>query len=493
MNMKKRLMVTGLSAAMMLSALAPAASVAADDMTTVSLYIPILATYTEDAIAEVETAMNEYLAENYGIQVDLHYTEFGNHTNVVNLAMTTDELDIACFFSDSLSSYVKNGQLLDITDYFENATGDIKDTFTDVEISSCTYEGRLWAFPRKYQYGGNGAVVMNAEIVEELGIDPQSVTNMDSLGEVLYQVHEAHPEIYALVPQSAADMTWARPFEQDVANTNFLALEKNTGSTQLSSIFELEQYQKFCSYMSQWYQDGLIMSDAVSNTMEGTTLITAGNAFACIHNGDIDPLEKLYPGTVVSPVLEEEWAQPYAGGADIGNLKYGISANSAHQEEAFTLLQAIYTDADLITLLMYGIEGEHWVYNADGRADYPEGMTAENEPYGGIVASATYPNYVLAPVKATSLVDDYVTAIDEWDASVKVSPIFGFSFDVTEHTDFMTAYENLEQKYLNPTFTGTVSLEEMLPTIQSELDAIGYYEVLEEAQAQFDAFLAEQQ
>ena len=38
-------------------------------------------------------------------------------------------------------------------------------------------------------------------------------------------------------------------------------------------------------------------------------------------------------------------------------------------------------------LLSYGIEGKHYVINEDGCADYPEGMTAENEPYGGFAGS----------------------------------------------------------------------------------------------------------
>ena len=54
--------------------------------------------------------------------------------------------------------------------------------------------------------------MLNKEIVEEMGIDPASITDMDSLGEVLYKVHEAHPEIYALVPQSMNDMTWNSPW-----------------------------------------------------------------------------------------------------------------------------------------------------------------------------------------------------------------------------------------------------------------------------------------
>lgn len=96
--MKKKFLAAALSAALAMGTLT--VPVAADDMVTVSLYIPSLATYSEEAIAETEEVMNEYLAENYGIQVDLQYIEIGNFEQSINLAMTTDELDVTCYFNE---------------------------------------------------------------------------------------------------------------------------------------------------------------------------------------------------------------------------------------------------------------------------------------------------------------------------------------------------------------------------------------------------------
>lgn len=459
------------------------------DMVTLSLYIPTLATYTNDAITDVQNAINEHLAATYGIQVKLVYTEIGNFEKTINLAMTTNELDVTCYFTGNgqLSNYVNNGQLRDITDYFNNASDELKSSFTEAEITASSMNGRMYGLVRKYQYGGQEVAVLNKDIVEEMGIDPAAITDMDSLGEVLYKVHEAHPEIYALVPQSMNDMTWCKPWIEGIGLTSF-AYTNDIDSNEIQSIFELDSFREFCGYTNQWYKDGLIMADAISNTQEGSSMVTAGAAFATLHNADIDSLDTVYPNTVVSSVLIEPKAVP----TDIGNLQYGISTNSAHPEEAFTLLSALYTDARLHTLLSYGIEGEHYVINEDGRADYPDGMTAETEPYGGFAATATYPNYLLNPLKATALVDDYKTAVDDWNNNMKVSKTFGYYFDTTEYGDFITAYKNLEEKYLHSIKTGSVALDDVLPTIQSELEAIGYYDVIAKMQEELDAYLAQQ-
>ncbi len=460
---------------------------AGGDMVTLSLYIPTLANYSEDAIADVQAAINEHLAENYGIQTKLVYIEIGNFEKNINLAMTTDELDVTCYFTGNgqLPNYVNNGQLLDITDYFNNASDELKNTFTQTEIDASSMNGRMYGLVRKYQYGGGEVVVMNKDIVEEMGIDPASITDMDSLGEVLYKVHEAHPEIHAMVPQSSADMTWCKPWVEGIGLSSF-AFTDNIDSTEICSVFESDSYREFSSYTNKWYKDGLIMSDAISNTIEGSDMVTSGAAFCCLHNADIDPLDRIYPNTVTTGWLIEPKAIP----TDVGNLQYGISVNSAHPDEAFTLLSALYTDEKLHTMLSYGLEGEHYVLNEDGRADYPEGMTAENEPYGGFSATATYPNYLLNPVKASAVVDDYKTTVEEWDEQVKVSESFGYIFDSSEYGDFITAYKNIEEKYLKAILTGSVALDDVLPTIKSELEGIGYYEVIAKMQTELDAFLA---
>ena len=64
----------------------------------------------------------------------------------------------------------------------------MKNTFTEAEIKASSVDGRMYGLVRKYQYGGYEVAVMNRDIVEELGIDPASVTDMESLGEALYQV-----------------------------------------------------------------------------------------------------------------------------------------------------------------------------------------------------------------------------------------------------------------------------------------------------------------
>ena len=88
--------------------------------------------------------------------------------------------------------------------------------------------------------------------------------------------------------------------------------------------------------------------------------------------------------------------------------------------------------------------------------------------------------------------DDYAALVAEWDAGVAVSKTFGFFYDTSELGDFVSAYKNIEDKYRDPLLTGTIALDDVLPAIQSELTAIGFYDIIADMQAQLDAYLAEQ-
>ncbi|MGI6106321.1 MAG: ABC transporter substrate-binding protein [Lachnospiraceae bacterium] len=485
----KKLAAAALTAALAAGTIGTIPAMAEDDeMVTLSLYIPTLANYSQDAVEEVQDAINEYTSETYGWKVKLMYSEIGNFEQVINLAMTTDAVDVTCYFNSEgkLASYARNNQLLDITDYFNNASDELKNTFTEAEMTASSVNGRIYGLVRKYQYGGANYVIMNKDIVDEMGIDVSSVVDYDSLETVLYEVQEAHPELtYIMVPQTSSEMMWCYPWDYNVGGTAF-AYKESMDSTELKSLFELDAFRELCSYTSKWYKDGLIMADAISNTMEGSDLVSAGTAFCCWHNGDIDPLDQIYSNTYVTP----EWGEPHAVSTDIGNLQYGISANSAHPDESFELLSALYTDSKLETLLSYGIEGEHYVLNDEGEAEYPEGMDSTNEPYGGFAATAVYPNFLIIPVKATATYDDAEQTVNDWDASVVVSNSFGWTFDTDPYADFITAYVNLEDQYKDALIAGAVDLDDVLPQIQSQLDSIGFYDVLADMQEEFDAYLA---
>lgn len=71
-----------------------------------------------------------------------------------------------------------------------------------------------------------------------------------------------------------------------------------------------------------------------------------------------------------------------------------------------------------------------------------------------------------------------------------LSTLGSFSFDKTNVEPEHAACNAVMGKYMAELYTGTLDIDEMLPTIQEELRVAGYETVMAEAQAQLDAYLA---
>ena len=74
----------------------------------------------------VEEAINKITEEKYQIHLDLEFITTGNWLQQSNLLFTGDEADIIAAFMTPLSTYVKNGQMTDLTDYYANASDEFK-------------------------------------------------------------------------------------------------------------------------------------------------------------------------------------------------------------------------------------------------------------------------------------------------------------------------------------------------------------------------------
>lgn len=170
------------------------------EMETVNVHLPQASVFTQEGIAKVETEINKLMAERYQLQVKLNYIDLGNWTTQTNLALTTDECDVIALLNSPLTAYVNNGQLAPLTEYYENASEEMKETFTEEELAQTSYDGELFSLPRKWWAGQESCLMMSDKILKELNVDPKSIDSIEKVDELLYEVHEKYPDIYALVP-----------------------------------------------------------------------------------------------------------------------------------------------------------------------------------------------------------------------------------------------------------------------------------------------------
>ena len=430
----------------------------------------------------VQDAMNKILAERYGIQCQLSFIGFGSWIEQSNLLLTGDEVDVTMLFMLPLSTYAHNGQLLALDDYVANSSDAFKAIWTQEQLNGCKVDGVQYSIPNLRNFGNTFDFACDEAILTELGYKPEDVNSLDKVEEVLNAFHAKYPDRFAIVPQSQATMvngwTW-----DGLGDQNNVGVIGNCGQdTTVMNLYDTEDFKNLVSYTHRWYEAGLVMGDALSNQDTGPTLVQNGKAFGYLTNSGPDAPAK----GLVRCNLIPAWAD----GANINALSYGINALSSHPDEAWTFLQALYTDADLATLLIDGIEGTHYTKNADGTISYPEGVTPATSTYGNATAYWAYPYAANIPVITDLGGADYFKNLIAFNNSCTPSKSLGFAADTSSVTDEYTACINVMDKYTKGLMCGMLDPETVIPQADQELKDAGIDKIITAKQEQLDAFLA---
>lgn len=446
-----------------------------------NVVVAIPTTYDMTDAQMVQEAINAISAEKYGVTITLNFVALGNWAQQSNLLLTGDEVDVIASFITPLSTYVKNGQLAPLDEYVSVASDEFKAIWSDEELQGTTINGSVYAIPNLRNFGNYFGLNVDEEIAAEYGIEDRQKWTMDEISEFLYKVQEEYPDRYALVPQSGTTMvngwTW-----DGLGDGKFIGVLPDCGqTTTVENLFNTDDFQEFCGYTRQWYQDGLIMADALSNTETGSSMIQAKKAVSCFDNYANNNL-----AGAVRTIVIDSWsvANSYA------ELCYGINANSKNKDAAWTALQMLYADQDISILLNNGIEGTHYQKNDDGTISFLEGKTAADCGYG--MADV----YWITPYSGNSYPLDtngatFFTDLIQFNKDTMKSKAFGFSFDTSSVADQYTACSNIIDKYYAALMCGTVDVQSTIEQANAEFEAAGINDIIAAKQEQLDAYLAQ--
>lgn len=430
----------------------------------------------------VEAAINEIAGEKYGINMDLEFISTGNWVQQTNLMLTSDEVDVLALYGTPFASFVNNGQLLDLTEYWANASDEFKALWSEQEMLPFTSGGKLYAIPNFRDYGGYFGGMIDEDIAAEFGIENDHTFTWEELDEFLQEAHKKYPERYGLVPTGGtaliSNWTW-----DGMGDNKYLGVLSKAGqeSMEVVNLFEAEDFLNFTSWARKWYEDGITMPDILSNTESWKSLFAADKAIAAINSVGVN---------MNTGMINFHLESAFLGTDTYQSVSYGINVNSGNPDAAWTAMEALYTDKEIGALLVNGIEGKNYVLNEDGTASYPEGLDASTAGYNLIEAYWFVPYCPNSYPKAENGGDFFNNLVKQKEDSM-VSAAFGFAFDSSEVIDEYTACTNVMDKYYKALMSGAVDPVSVMQQAGEELEAAGLDKVIAAKQAQLDAWLAE--
>jgi ABC-type glycerol-3-phosphate transport system substrate-binding protein len=452
--------------------------------------------FSTDSESKIEDALNEIMRKEAHAEIDLVPVDFASMTTQFNLMLTggSDSIDIfSSFWYMPLSTLYANGQVAPLDDLLASDGEGILDLFADTPgiLDSVKIDGKLYGLPSYGPYSSPMIYIVKKTDSDAAGIDWTTVKTLDDVTEAILKMKDANPENYYI--PGATETYWIPKDIDYLADTNFLGvLTDPLNSTTVENYYESDYFMNFLDNVKIWQANGAINPDSMSNTnptllsiQYGITSGTPG------YSWDVD--EFLYEANI-----EQKYGDDMTG-AEIGDriittgtattYLWHITSFSENKEAAMRVLKVFYTNDEAANLLGNGIEGENYIINDEGRAEFPEGKDMTNCGWTGLSASYHLPNSSGCPIWYYQP-DNMWDMMAESNVKAKASLALGFTFDSTPVADQVTACSNVIAQYYLPIINGEVDIDEVLPVFQQALRDAGIDEIVAEKQAQLDTWLA---
>jgi putative aldouronate transport system substrate-binding protein len=393
------------------------------------------------AVTPVEEAINAITVPKINATVKLHPLFIADYKQQVTLALQSGEgLDAFVTLGD-FPQYVSQNKVTDITSVIDADAPEAKSVLGDTFLKASTINGKLYGIPAYKGWALAPNLVYRADIMKEIGVDPASIKSVLDLTNVFAKVKEKYPDMVPLVPvqtgisgliHSLYGIDW---LSDSPYSPKGVLIGKNTT---VVDFYETQEFKDRVALARDWYTKGYILKDAATSTASSLELLGSGKGFSYIANYSGYQAWTQISAQTGQDIKMVRVAQPYLGTGSVNTLTWVVASTSKHPDEALKFLNLIFSDKNVINLIIFGIEGRDYVKVDAGHGKYPEGQDAGTVPYTAQLSCGIVGNqFIQYQMEGTDMND--LRIWDEENKTSAISPAFGFTFDSSSVTDEYSA------------------------------------------------------
>ncbi len=455
-----------------------------------------------DGAERVNERISAYTEETYGIRTEILNYDLGNYQQQLQLAFASGEqVDLFSTLRIGYSNSINSDYAYDLeeNDLLQTYGQGIIETVGQENIETCRVNGKLYGIPNMKEFAnGIGGIFIPKQYLDTIGYDYEGVlasqktdrfvledtilADYDLIDDIFAQLHEAYPDKYVFGPQKSVPHVC----EVDaIGNDNFGVLFSDSTDLTLENMFENEHWLEYLRHVYQWNQKGYISPDALTDTTDMNTKVSAGEVLTYLSNTKPEQA-KSHPelGEMVIFLLGDY----FSSSNGVNNMPWAIGSGCEDPVAAMQLLNAFYTDPELENLLCWGEEGVDYVLDENGMLTAPEGMELADVEYKLGVAWEM-PNQFLTHIRSDFSADVW-EQYDAMNTAAKKSLAAGFIFDNSSVQNEYIALTNVWDEYSSQLMFGFVDPDEKTPELVEKLKAAGLDTYMAEKQRQLDEWAA---
>jgi putative aldouronate transport system substrate-binding protein len=438
----------------------------------------------------VEQHINQYLLKKINATLDIQTIDMGAWWDKTGLMFASGE-QIDILFTAGWMRFgdeVAKGRYLPLDDLFDRYGEGIRDILDPSILEASRVKGSIYGIVTNKEFASSKGLVLRQDIVDQLDIDLSQVKKLADFGPIFETIKTREPGMAPL--QARADrspLTFMMQYGVfDMLGEGPGVLHRNGNSTVVVNMAETIEFMEYAKLMYEWNRAGYLNPDATTSKDSEFDAVKAGNAFSYA--------ESLKPGFEIQasrdtgyPMVSVELTKPYTTTADTTSAMFAITRNAKHPEKSMMFLNLLYTDPYLLNLLDWGVEGVHYMKNADNVMEYPSGVDAKsvgynlNQPwmFGNQLNSYLWEN------ENPDLWEEY----RRFNQQADKSEALGFVFNPERVKSEIAASILVEKEFMPALNTGAQDPEKIMPMYLEKLRAAGADKVVKEKQRQLNEWL----
>lgn len=448
-----------------------------------------------DALATVEQAINAITVPKINATVKLHPFGIPDYFQQVTLMLQSGEgLDVFSSLGD-FPQRVSQNQFADITSMLDKDAPEAKAVVGEAFLKTSTLNGTLYGIPAYKGVALAPDLVYRADVMKDIGVDPASIKSVNDLTEVFAKVKAKYPDMTPLVPVqggSSGLITTLFGADVDFLGDSYLVpvavLDGN--NTTVVDFYETQRFKDLTTLAREWYNKGYIMKDAATTTSSSIELMSSGKGFAYIAAYSGNAAWTQISAQTGKDIKMVRLGQPHLSTSSVNALVWGVTSTSKHPDAALKFINMLFTDKDVINLVIFGIEGTDYVKVDADHVKYPDGQDASTVPYTAQLSCGVVGNqFIQYQMAGTDMAD-----LQLWLSENKNSPMslaMGFTFDNSSVANEYSAVTNVINQYLPGLITGSMDPAEITNFV-SKLKAAGMDKIVQAKQQQLDQWLSTQ-
>lgn len=342
--------------------------------------------------------------------------------------------------------------------------------------------GFLAGLPLLGEEGGFPAMVFRKDVLQEVGIDPASVSLSAADPEGYWQLENVcttaslSPGLFLSLAGDLRD-----GFFDPMGDGLTGILLDGSGSSEIIAWLETDLCRVLCELAGEW--NGLHhltgSPDAAFNTNEDEVRSGKRSAYsAWVYPGYLDEAETRTGRDLCTIPLNDAYRK------STPRLYYSLSPLSENPEKAAEFYNWLFTNGEAKDLLCWGKPGVNWTTGPCGRVKLPDTpSTSDNAYYSN-------PSF-LPPNRFSGTLFAGAQQQAEYEATLEgtpLSPAYGFVFDPSPVAGQLKVCAGIYSRNARAIFTGDLAL---LEATIAELRENGLGDIIAEKQKQFDSWLAE--